>query len=477
MKSDLELIKDKYGENMMHLCRSLFPTLLEKQGLLFHLLKEHFAYSRELYYDIIADNKVENGFKDYIYSLVDLETIEVFSKKSAKELLDDAGYILYECKTYEEMLNFKKYYKKGEQICSFDKEKKRLEDSYVFFAIKKNVDEIKRENFENPKREDEYGTSVISIQFSRGRNNTVSIKNRYNLTVDYPDATFSNNLENIIPGLTTSFERDYHLNINKNEHMVFDAPNYIKANDEKFYKYNYKIEDVYYCIDNMIINQLNEPIKDFQEREKYIVLDYFVLDLVNKEIKLYDDRIEDSFVEGLTKFEKIHIERNRTTGNKTIECITKQKNKVVIEIDSGNRIIGYRNDEVEELGDNFLHKNITLKTLHLKNVTKIGNECLRKNKDLQDIFLPNVEIIGDNCMSENESALVVDLPKATTIGYSAFFFNDSICYLNLPSVIHMGNYSFKNNHCFEHINIPNRKDLEEKFMNQVPKTENKGSIK
>ena len=38
MNYDLKQIKDKYGEKMMHLCRELFPTLLETEGLLFKLL-------------------------------------------------------------------------------------------------------------------------------------------------------------------------------------------------------------------------------------------------------------------------------------------------------------------------------------------------------------------------------------------------------------------------------------------------------
>ena len=37
---DLKLIKKYYGENMMHLCRTLFPTILETKGLLFSLLEK-----------------------------------------------------------------------------------------------------------------------------------------------------------------------------------------------------------------------------------------------------------------------------------------------------------------------------------------------------------------------------------------------------------------------------------------------------
>ena len=84
--------------------------------------------------------------------------------------MDEAGYKLYRCETYEDILAFKPYYYQkysekesiNELLCTFN-DAKRIETHYVFFAVKKNVDEIKRENFKKPEREDEYGTSVISI--------------------------------------------------------------------------------------------------------------------------------------------------------------------------------------------------------------------------------------------------------------------------------------------------------------------------
>ena len=40
---DLEYIKKHYSESLAHLCRSLFPTILEKPGLLPQILEKHFA--------------------------------------------------------------------------------------------------------------------------------------------------------------------------------------------------------------------------------------------------------------------------------------------------------------------------------------------------------------------------------------------------------------------------------------------------
>jgi hypothetical protein len=205
------MIKEKYGERMMHFCRKYFSTLLEQEGQLFDLFRMNFSYSKFLYEDII-NNSLEDRFKNYVYSLVNRNVTILEVSKSSRELFDDAGYILYECKCEEDIQAFTKYYESKERLCTF--KGNRLDSCYVFFAVKKNVDEIDRRHFTNPERQDEYGTSVISIQFTRGEINTLSIKNRYNHIVSNPDATYSNNLENIISGLTRSFEREYNLNIN-----------------------------------------------------------------------------------------------------------------------------------------------------------------------------------------------------------------------------------------------------------------------
>ena len=42
MNSDLNRIKKKYGENFAHLCRELFPTILETEGLLPDIIENKF---------------------------------------------------------------------------------------------------------------------------------------------------------------------------------------------------------------------------------------------------------------------------------------------------------------------------------------------------------------------------------------------------------------------------------------------------
>lgn len=65
MNYDLIKIKEKYGEKMMHLCRNIFSTILEQEGLLFNTLEANFAYSKFLYDDIV-NNELIDSFKNYI---------------------------------------------------------------------------------------------------------------------------------------------------------------------------------------------------------------------------------------------------------------------------------------------------------------------------------------------------------------------------------------------------------------------------
>ena len=107
--NDEKRIRKLYGENMWHLCRSLFPTILETPGLLSKLLEDHFYPSKFLYDDII-ESKMEVDFKDYIYNFIDVENNnQIITNKSVKELLNEAGYDFYECHTEEDIQTIEHY--------------------------------------------------------------------------------------------------------------------------------------------------------------------------------------------------------------------------------------------------------------------------------------------------------------------------------------------------------------------------------
>lgn len=434
MGNDLINIKDKYGEKMMHLCRKHFSTILEEEGKLFKLLSDNFAYSKFLYYDIV-DSSLKDAFINYIYGLLEPVGELPIVSESVRELLDRCDYEFYECHTCEEVNSFSKYYSSGEKICTF--RKNRLEKCHVFFAVKKNVFEIKREDYLYPQRQDRYGTSVISIQFTRGDNNILSIKNRYNHSVINPDATYSNNLENIIPGLTRSFERDYGLNINQNNNGDFELPGYIRANDGKFYKYNYEINGVYYCDNNIIIDDM-EVITNYCEKEKYIVIDYFIIDLVNKKISLYDNSINDCFVTGLSNIKKIDIHRIKETGNRIIDITFYDDSRTSIIIDKFNRMKSYKNDNLLEINDNFLYYNKYLDNIDISNVKRIGNGFLYSNNLITDLNFPNVFEVKDNFLTMNTSVNSLCMDKVIKIGNNFLRDNKVLTKIFMPNLLFVG---------------------------------------
>ncbi len=468
MQYDLLKIKNQYGEKMAHLCRDLFPTLLETEGLLYHLIESNFGPSKFLYDDIV-NYQLEIEFQDFIYHMVPSVDVEnELVSKTPKQLLDEAGYILYECKTENDIQKFKKYYAKGEELCTFNGN--RLDSCYVFFAVKKNVDEIHREDFQNPKRQDEYGTSVLSIQFNRDGFNALSIKNRYNHTVKNCDATFGNNLDNIIPGLGKSFEQTYGFHINFQSD--FEIPGYIRANDNRFYKINYEIAGIYYGPNNVILDHLNVK-EEYQQKERYLVFDYFILDMKEKTITSYYSDIKDSFLDGLTDIQKIVIEKKE---NRKYICLERNNQTIIIGLDRENRIISYTNNEIEEIGDDFLchdescqilymeklkkvgnaflYSNYKLNCLYLPFLEECGNEFLEFNTSLKELSLESLRIVGNNFLGMNSCLKSLYLPKLEIVGNNFCYQNNSVTFLNLPNLKIAGNKFFEQNHIICEVSMP-----------------------
>ncbi len=447
MNEDLKIIKKKYGEKMAHLCREFFPTILETEGLFLKLMLEHFEPSHDLYEDIISQNR-DDEFKNYIYSLVDVE--DNFKEKvikTPKELLNKAGYDLYECKCEEDIQKFKKYYAPGEEICTFHGG--RLDRCHVFFAVKKNVSHIKREDFSSPQRQDEYGTSVISIQFTRDKSHTLSIKNRYNHTVNNPDSTYSNNLDNIIPGLTESFAEHYDL---EQQHKTngFELRGYIKARDGKYYKCNQEINNIYYCPNNIIID--NFEVKRY-DKEKYIILDYFILDLVKKEIRLYDENIPDPFPSTIINIAKIEIER-KEDDTKEIKITLMNNNEVNIILNKDNQILKLNYPNLEYVGNGFLCNAKALKILKMVDLQKVGNGFLYHNATLEELELPLLEEVADNFLLCNRMMTKLNLPNLQRVGSNFLNFNEALIKLNLPKLLKIDNGFLLRNCNLEKLDLP-----------------------
>ncbi len=410
INKDLEYIKRHYSERFAKLCRELFPTILEHPGLLKEVITENFDNTSTLYEDLV---KSKSTFAKYVYTVSGIKPKEVAvdlenMKKSPYELFDKAGYILYpECKTAEDICKFQKYYACKEELCTFLFPEIRLINCRVWFAVKKDIDNIKRENFKIPNKEDEYSRSVISIQFSKSVNSMLSIKNRYNHgnddlhPIENPDSTFDNNLDNIIPGLTASFYREFDIkNCNSFNEDDMLPSTYRKANDGKYYKEIAGLWGWSYCENNKVIM----PSSDVIEYDKFdhLVFDYFVLNLKKKTFDTID--LHDSFPNSIGKIDKISIyfddDHNKIIKIKPLSNANKED--IILVLDKGNHLISYINNNVKEIGDNFLSHNRTLKYIELKNVKTIGNEFLKYNLDIEKFDMPKLKSMGKNYFVVNK---------------------------------------------------------------------------
>ena len=456
MIDDLKVIRKKYGEKMYHFCRESFPTLLEEPGKLLKLLSDNFHESHSLFDDIVANGK-ESEFKNFIYSLVDVENNnELGMIKTPEELMSEAGYVLVECYNEGDIQAFRKYYAPGEELCTF--KGGRLDRCRVFFAVKKNVLDIKREDFKKPKREDEYGTSVISIQFTKDGTYTLSIKNRYNHTVNNPDATFSNNLDNIIPGLTESFER-YKGIIQRYKSENFEIKGYVRANDGKYYKYNYEINNVYYCPDNIIIDNFN--VKRY-DKSRYLIIDYFIIDLSNKSISLYDKKLSDSFCDVIKDINKIEID-NIDSGKK-ITILGDNNKSLEIITDKDGKIISLKMNKIYDIGDKFLSYNTSLQKFTAENLTEVGDWFLSCNNTLQELYLPNLTKVGNGFLCFNTSLQKFTAENLTEVGSDFLYYNTSLQKFTAENLTEVGSYFLWCNNTLQELYLPNLKIVGHDFL-------------
>lgn len=455
---DLSLLKKKYGERFAKMCRTLFPEMLEKEGFLSSVITENFAESKFLF-DDIKDLSIVKEFKDYVLSFASKkEGVSYGVAESPFALMKKAGYTLYEIKHEDEKFAFTRYWKDNELICTFWDEY-RTATNLVFFAVKDGAEKIKREKFKNPQREDEYGTSVISIQFSKRKPNSMVILNRYNHAVANPDATFSNNLDNIIKGLTESFAISYDLEFKPKE-SNFYIPGYVKANDGKLYKYNQERLGYYFCLDNTIITSEGD-VKKF-DKDRYLLFDYYLIDLkenkVNKAIKEVDDSFEDS-IKDIVKTQVF-----KDGENKVLVLTTNNDKSIIITLNKFNNIVKYHNPDVKKINNNFINYESKLNEISLPNVKEIGGYFLTSCTELNELNLPSVEKIGDSALLFNRDLNKVNLPKLKEIGGYFLRGNFNLTHLNLPNVERVGKDFLYKNRVLEELNMPNDKFIDENFL-------------
>ena len=381
-------------------------------------------------------------------------TTEEILAEDPFELLEKAGYNAYVADTFKKQNAIRKYFADDERLCTFD-DPYRYQKYYIINAIKENVDQIKRENFKHPKREDEYGTSVISIQISK-RRGAVSIKNRYNHTVNNPDNTFDSNPDNIIPGLSKALE--HYFNILMHPEDALDLPdNYIVLNNQLIH-YTEEWQDVYfgdhYYVKDDILHELHQ---DYQ-----IMADNFIIDLKNKEISSPLPYSHDSFPDVLNA--EIKGKKLALTCDDENNHYLFADNVQIMKINSQHEITELYLPTAKEIPDCFLINNKALETFSAPNMLYINNEFLPNNKECHSLYLPKVLEIGDHFLEDTTKLSGLDLPSVQEIGDYFLYENNNCTSLNLPNVQIIGCHFLNYNHLLKELNAPKLETIGDDFL-------------
>ena len=476
---ELKKIKKIYGEKFKNLCREMFQVILEREGTLLPILERKFAHNCNSLYEEITEQCLEEEFRELIYRECDLtrekeeQEQEMTEDRTPYEILDEAGYDLYECETEEEIQCFRKFYAQDEVLCTIY-EGGRLDTRACFFAVRKDVETIRREDFKHPEKTDKYSLSVLGIQFTREKRCITEIISRYNHKVDLPNCTLGNDLDRLAPGLKQSFaklleERGLYLDSSRSE-KDFQLPGYTLANDGRYYKYNMEINGMYYCPGNIIIS--NREAKEVIAPEKGIVIDNFLLDLENKEIKIIDSTLRDSFVDNIKDIEKIEIKRVKDNVRIIKITLAGKKEPVIIGIDRDNQIIRYENQYIQQIGNDFLCYNTELEKINLPKVQRIGNNFLCNNIELTEINLPELQRVGNNFLCYNLELTKINLPKAKQVGDQFLGNNAVLAQINMPELQRVGSGFLFNNVELDEINMSKLKQVGDYFLlnnNQLTK--------
>ena len=225
------------------MAKSMYDIIKKQNG-------EHFAKAIRNYdngiFDIPNIDKIvkyagrdAEPIMNYLVALKQIKIQEMSVHMDPITLLSKAGYNAYIADTLEKQNAIKKYYARGEELCTF-RDNSRFKSYYIINAVRKDVDKIKRSA--HPSRDDKYGTSVISIQILK-TGGFISIKNRYNHTVQNCDNTLDSNPDNIILGLSDAIK--HHFNVDFSSQHV-PLPNHYISIHGQICRYNSEVENIYF---------------------------------------------------------------------------------------------------------------------------------------------------------------------------------------------------------------------------------------
>ena len=422
---------------------------------------------------------------NYLVSLKNIRIEEHGTCKDPISLLKKAGYNAYYADTLEKQNAIRKYYAPGEELCTF-RDPERFKNYYIINAVRKDVDKIKRGNFEGKEeREDKYGTSVLSIQILK-KGGFISIKNRYNHTVKNPDNTLYSNPDNIILGLSSAIKNFFGVDFSAQDTRL--PPNYVVINDQ-IIKYNYEKNNTYFGPDFYIKNGIIHPL----DKDKEIMLDTYILNLKDRtlqdpSINMLPVPIDNEATNELTdikvlcgefKNKKINITKNKDGSHNIYangNTIVKVRNGKIIGLNlptakkiddvflhESDALREFSAPELEEVGNHFLYYDFFLEKFNAPKLRRTGNDFLTYNEKLMELYTPLLEKVGDNFLCRNDTLEKLELANLKETGSCFLRHTRSLTSFKAPKLEKVG-YFFLACNSLTELSLPKLKEAGSNFL-------------
>ena len=379
----------------------------------------------------------------YLESLKGVAVDEHIEYRDPIELLADAGYKAWYADTTEKQNAIKKYFEPKEELCTFN-DPERFRRFYIINAVHRDAAKLKRADFAGrEKREDAYGTSVLSIQILKS-GGFISIKNRYNHTVPNPDNTLNSNPDNIIPGLAHALKR--YFNVDFSARSVMPPAEYLLIG-RNLVRYREEIFGIYFGDGCYVKDGHLYPI----DKDKQILFEHFILNLKNKTVRSLLP-CQDDFVNVLQ--DEIRDKPLQVTKNSKGERIVTAGGVPVLALQS-SRLIGLNLPTTKVIGHQFLNFNTELCYFSAPALTETGDSFLECNLRLEILSAPCLKKVGKFFVMDNNSLRELSLPSLKEAGDNFMRFNCSLMTADLPALECVGRFFLSNNTVLEELHAPN----------------------
>ncbi len=429
LKSVYEQIKKQNGETFARAIRTIDTRIFDIPNL-----PEILKYA--------GRNRM--GIIPFLRGLIKEMSSDVDISQSPFELLKQAGYDAFYADTAEKKNAIEPYFAKGETLCTF-RDTERHKNYHIIHCIKEGADKLKRADFYGKEeRQDEYGTSVISIQILKG-GGFISIKNRYNHMVKSADNTFDSNPDNIIEGLSTALKKHFDVDFYVQKEPL---PAHFTYQNGCIYLYNFEIDNTYFGDGFYLKNGIVHKI----DTNSSFLVDFYLFDLKEKKVTNLL-RNDDPYVQ---------IMNEEIKGKKLQKKVKEGETSLYLDgelffrTDSLNQVREITLFKTTVLPDNDFRNILSnIKVLKAPELKKMGCACC-SGEELREFDLPKLEEMGDRCFANCNafSLKPVVFPELKKIGSYCFYELHNLKTLMLPKLEEVGNMSFQYCSMLEELIIP-----------------------